>query len=80
MDSLTAEVEVNGEKLDMEGADAPQADGGEQELDQIQVQQGGKEELENTIETLQMFEFGSLQEAMLRPRHDEVARSKAKAR
>ena len=61
MDAEVAEVEVNQEELHMEEADEPHA-----ELDPIQIQHQRREELEYMIKTVQMFEFGSLQEAMSR--------------
>ena len=51
---------------DVEGASEMQAEEGAQELDPVQVQQGRREDLEFVIKTPQMFEFGSLQEAMSR--------------
>ena len=62
----TAEVNVNEEDLDMEGASGLQAEEREQELDPIQLQKGRREGLEYMPKTLQMFELGSLQEAMSR--------------
>ena len=47
----------------MKGVCEPQAEGPDQELDPIQVQQERREALEYMVKTLQMFEFGSLQEA-----------------
>ena len=51
----------------MEGASEMQAEEGAQELDLVQVQQRSWDpDLEFVIKTPQMFEFGSLQEAMSR--------------
>ena len=61
-----AEVEVNEEDPDAEGAGEMQAEEGEQELGPVQVQQERKKELQYIIKTLQLFEFGSLQEATSR--------------
>ena len=61
---MIAEVEVKEEDRHEEEAGEMQAEDGEQEFDL--VQQGRREEFEYTKERLQMFEFGSLQEAMSR--------------
>ena len=60
-----AEVEVNEEDLDMDGASELQASG-KQELDPMQVQQGRREEREYMTKKLQMFEFGSVQATLSR--------------
>ena len=69
-------MEVNEEGPDTEGGGDMQDVEGEQELDRVQVQQERKEESRYSIKTLQVFEFGSLQEAMYverrqSPDHDD---------